>query len=65
MGQTTAGTDDGVNESGRNYNVGAVGYGLNHNQQAAAARLWRWHKESLNGDTELGGPLPAPYNPWE
>ena len=36
--------------------IGAVGFGLNQQQQAAMADLWRWHKESCHANIVIGGP---------
>ena len=37
--------------------IGAIGYGLNKQQQAEARRLIDWQNDSLHSDYTLGGPF--------
>jgi len=37
--------------------IGAVGYGLDVDQQAAIVALWDWQEQSLRSRIVLGGPL--------
>ncbi len=37
--------------------IGAEGFGLTDEQQAAIVALWDWQEESLKGDMVLGGPI--------
>jgi putative AlgH/UPF0301 family transcriptional regulator len=37
--------------------VGALGFGLNQEQQDAIADLWDWHERSSHSKLIIGGPL--------
>jgi len=37
--------------------IGAVGFGLNKEQQEAIADLWDWQEESLRSERIIGGPV--------
>ncbi len=37
--------------------IGAIGYGLNEEQQRAIADLWDWQRQSLESERVLGGPI--------
>ncbi|HUS51219.1 MAG TPA: hypothetical protein VMZ91_13715 [Candidatus Paceibacterota bacterium] len=45
--------------------IGAVGFGLNAEQQEAIADLWDWMKRSLESKIFIGGPVNGydPSNP--
>lgn len=36
--------------------IGAIGFGLNREQQEGIAALWDWQEESLRSKIVLGGP---------
>lgn len=36
--------------------IGAIGFGLNAQQQEAIAALWEWQERSLRSNVVLGGP---------
>lgn len=37
--------------------IGAIGFGLNEEQQEAIAVLWEWQERSLRSKMVLGGPF--------
>ena len=45
------------NDSNYKGRIGAVGFGLNKEQQEAIADLWDWQEASLRSKMILGGPV--------